>query len=665
MTDSADPQPRRHFLGALGAALAAPALAQQRSSRMPDMVDAQPPELILHHGRFTTLDRANPTATAVAIRGGRFTHVGRDADVLPLKRDGTRVIDLQGRAVLPGLIDNHLHIIRGGLNFNLELRWDGVRSLADAMAMLRRQVAITPAPQWVRVVGGFTEHQFVEKRLPTIAELNAVAPDTPVFLLHLYDRALLNGAALRAVGYTKDTPAPPGGEIVRDAAGNPTGLLLAKPNASILYATLAKGPKLPFEYQINSTRHFMRELNRLGVTGAIDAGGGFQNFPEDYQVIQQLADAGQLTIRLAYNLFTQKPKQEKQDFLNWTATSRYKQGDDYFRHNGAGEMLVFSAADFEDFRQPRPDMAPEMEGELEEVVRVLVQNRWPWRLHATYDETIERALDVFEKVNRDTPLAGLNWFFDHCETISEKSIDRIAALGGGIAVQHRMAYQGEYFVERYGAGAAEATPPVKRMLEKGVKVSAGTDATRVASYNPWVSLSWLVTGRTVGGLQLYPQRNCLDREAALRMWTENVTWFSNEVGKKGRIEAGQLADLVVPDRDFFACPESEIADTTALLTMVGGKVVYAAGPFQAHDDGAPPPAMPDWSPVRRFGGYAGWGDTEGKPMQAAMRRLAADCACANDCNVHGHQHATAWSSQLPISDLKSFWGALGCACWAV
>ncbi|WP_431112876.1 amidohydrolase [Variovorax paradoxus] len=629
------------------------------------MAGSTAPQLILHNGRFTTLDRANPVADTVAITDGRFTHVGRAQDILSLATGNTRVIDLQGRRVLPGLIDNHLHIIRGGLNFNLELRWDGVRSLADAMAMLKRQVAITPAPQWVRVVGGFTEHQFVEKRLPTIDELNAVAPDTPVFLLHLYDRALLNGAALRAVGYTRDTPAPPGGEIVRDAAGNPTGLLLAKPNASILYATLAKGPKLPFEYQLNSTRHFMRELNRLGVTGAIDAGGGFQNFPEDYQVIQQLADAGQLTIRLAYNLFTQKPKQEKQDFLNWTSTSKYKQGDDYFRHNGAGEMLVFSAADFEDFRQPRPDMAPEMEGELEEVVRVLVQNKWPWRLHATYDETIDRALDVFEKVDRDTPLAGLNWFFDHCETISDKSIDRIAALGGGIAVQHRMAYQGEYFVERYGAGAAEATPPVKRMLEKGVKVSAGTDATRVASYNPWVSLSWLVTGKTVGGMQLYPQRNCLDREAALRMWTENVTWFSNEVGKKGRIEAGMLADLVVPDRDFFACAESDIADTTALLTMVGGKVVYAAGPFKPHDEGAPPPAMPDWSPVRSFGGYAGWGDAEGAPLQKAMRHAAMACACANNCNVHGHQHATAWSSKLPIADLKSFWGALGCACWAV
>src|SRR5216684_4071768 len=318
-------------------------------------------DLILHNGTVTTLDRSNPSATAVAIRDGKFLRVGTEADVMPLASAATRVIDLKGRRVLPGLIDNHLHIIRGGLNFNLELRWDGVRSLAGAMGMLKRQVEITPAPQWVRVVGGFTEHQFVEKRLPTIDELNAVAPDTPVFLLHLYDRALLNGAALRAVGYTKDTPDPPAGEIIRDANGNPTGLLLAKPNANILYATLAKGPKLPFDYQVNSTRHFMRELNRLGVTGAIDAGGGFQNYPEDYAVVEKLAADGQLTIRLAYNLFTQKPKDERDDFLRWTRSSKYQQGDDYFRHNGAGEMLVFSAADFEDFREPRPELPPQME----------------------------------------------------------------------------------------------------------------------------------------------------------------------------------------------------------------------------------------------------------------------------------------------------------------
>jgi predicted amidohydrolase YtcJ len=625
------------------------------------MTSLSAPDLIIHNGAFATLDRANPTATAVAINDGRFVAVGREQDVMPLADKATRIIDLKGRRVLPGLIDNHLHIIRGGLNFNMELRWDGVRSLADAMAMLKRQVAVTPPPQWVRVVGGFTEHQFVEKRLPTIDELNAAAPETPVFILHLYDRAILNGAALRAVGYSKDTPDPPGGDILRDGKGNPTGLLLAKPNAGILYAALAKGPKLPFEYQLNSTRHFMRELNRLGVTGAIDAGGGSQNYPEDYAVIHKLSDEGQLTIRLAYNLFTQKPKAEKEDFLSWTRTSTYKQGDDYFRHNGAGEMLVFSAADFEDFRQPRPDMPPQMEGELEAVVRVLAQNRWPWRMHATYDETISRALDVFERVDKDIPLKGLNWFFDHAETISDRSIDRIAALGGGIAVQHRMAYQGEYFVERYGAVAAEATPPVARMLDKGVHVSAGTDATRVASYNPWVSLALLITGKTVGGLRLYPARNRLDRETALRMWTENVTWFSNEEGKKGRIEVGQLADLIVPDRDFLSCAEDEIADTTSLLTIVGGRIVYGAGDF-ADLDRPVPSAMPDWSPVRSFGGYAAWGDSSQNQLRQAT---AATCGCTLSCGVHGHDHASAWTGKLPVSDLKSFWGALGCACWAV
>jgi predicted amidohydrolase YtcJ len=626
------------------------------------------PDLVLRNGRFTTLDRAKPIASAVAIREGKFVAVGDDAEVVPLAGATTRVIDLKGRLVLPGLIDNHTHVVRGGLNFNMELRWDGVRSLADAMNMLRRQVELTPPPQWVRVVGGFTEQQFVERRLPTIDELNAVAPDTPVFILHLYDRALLNAAALRVVGYTKDTPEPPGGQIMRDGQGNPTGLLLAKPNASILYATLARGPKLPFEYQLNSTRHFMRELNRLGITGVIDAGGGFQNYPDDYEVVQKLAAEGQMTIRLAYNLFTQKPMAEKQDFLDWTRTSKYKQGDDYFRHNGAGEMLVYSAADFEDFREPRPDMPPQMEGELEEVVRVLAENRWPWRLHATYDETISRALDVFEKVNRDIPLAGINWFFDHAETISEHSMDRIAALGGGVAVQHRMAYQGEYFVERYGAAAAEATPPVAKLLDKGVKTSAGTDATRVASYNPWVSLAWLVTGMTVAGLRLYPRRNCIDRETALRMWTEKVTWFSNEEGKKGQIAVGQFADLIVPDRDFFACAEDEIAQTTSELTIVGGRVVYGAGEFGPLDDSAPPPAMPDWSPVRRFGGFAAWKDaagSRGEGESTLQQVAAAACGCSTACSVHGHSHARAWSGNAPASDLSAFWGALGCACWAV
>jgi hypothetical protein len=175
----------------------------------------------------------------------------------------------------------------------------------------------------------------------------------------------------------------------------------------------------------------------------------------------------------------------------------------------------------------------------------------------------------------------------------------------------------------------------------------------------------MITGKTLGGMQLYPRHNCLDRETALRMWTENVTWFSNEEGKKGRIEKGQFADLIVPDKDFFSCAEDEISFLTSDLTMVGGKIVYGAGPFSDFNENDVPPAMPDWSPVRTFGGYAAWGDPEGAGKQSLRRTAIATCGCANNCNVHGHDHASAWTSQLPISDLKGFFGALGCACWAV
>ncbi|AOY62848.1 amidohydrolase [Xanthomonas citri pv. glycines] len=642
---------RRLWMQGAAAGLALGALpAASSASGKSSMVD-----LVVRNARITTLDPRQPNATAIAVADGRIVAVGDDAQIMALAK-GARTIDAQGRRLLPGLNDSHTHLIRGGLNYNLELRWDSVRSLADAMAMLKAQVDRTPAPQWVRVVGGFTAYQFAEKRLPTLEEINAIAPETPVFLLHLYDRALLNRAALRACGYDKTTPDPPGGRIERDKLGNPTGLLLAKPNALILYASLAKGPRLPLEYQANSTRHFMRELNRLGVTSVIDAGGGFQNYPEDYQVIEQLHAADQLSVRIAYNLFTQNKGMEVEDFRGWTEVLPLRKGDDLLRHNGAGEMLVFSAADFEQFSEPRPELPAELEPELEQVVRLLVEKRWPFRIHATYDESIARILDVYEKVNADIPFDGLHWFIDHAETITPRNIERIRALNGGIAVQHRMAYQGEAFVRRYGVQAARQTPPVRRMLAAGIPVGAGTDATRVASYNPWVALSWLVTGRTVGGLALYGDENLLDREQALRLWTQGSAWFSGDETNKGTLAAGQLADFIVLSDDYFRIDDAAISDITSVLTVLGGRVVHGEGDFAAL---APtlPPAMPDWSPVNRFGGYQVGGGVSG--LAAAPHAHARGHAC----RAHG-AHAHAGLHAVPTDDLRRFWGALGCACFA-
>lgn len=616
-------------------------------------------DLILHNGKITTLDPKYPEAKNVAIKDGRI--IGVDDAESYERGPGTRVIDLKGRRVIPGLNDSHTHVIRGGLSYNLELRWDGVPSLADGLRMLKEQAQRTPPGQWVRVIGGWSEFQFAERRMPTLDEINAVAPETPVFVLHLYCRGMLNQAALRACGYTKDTPNPPAGEIQRDGNGNPTGLLIARPNAGILYATVGKQPKLPPEHQINSSRHFMRELNRLGLTSLVDAGGGSQIYPDDYAIIEELHKRGEMTVRMAYNIFTQRPKAEKEDFLRCMKLTAPGKGDDFYRCNGAGEMLVYSAADFEDFMEPRPDLPSNLEKDLKEVVALLAANKWPFRIHATYDESIARMLNVFEEVNREIPFKA-DWFFDHCETISDRSLDRVKALGGGIAIQNRMAFQGEYFLDRYGKAATERTPPIRKMLERGIPVGAGTDGTRVSSYNPWPCLYWLVAGKTVGGTSLYSEASRLSREEALRLYTQGSSWFSGESGKKGAIAVGQLADVTALTEDYMSVSEEKIKGIESVLTIVGGKVVYGAQEFQ--DLGpAPLPVLPEWSPVKVYGGYGAPLDIRkaaraGVPVQPHQHTA--------ECHSHGCLHA---AHQLLVGikaaapRYSDFWG-LGCECFA-
>jgi predicted amidohydrolase YtcJ len=598
-------------------------------------------DTILHNGRIATLDPANPSVAALAIEDGRISATGDNGEIMQHRHAHTRLIDLDGHTVVPGLNDSHTHVVRGGLHYNMELRWDGVPSLDQALAMLKAQAQRTRPPQWVRVVGGWSEFQFAERRMPTLAELNTAAPETPVFVLHLYARALLNRAALRVLGFDRDTPDPPGGVIERDKVGEPTGMLLAKPSAAILYSTLAKAPVLPFEDQINSSRQFQRELNRLGITSVIDAGGGGQNYPDDYAVIQELHARDQMTTRIAYNLFAQKAGTELDDYQRWIGMIEPGAGDALLRMNGAGENLTWSAADFENFLEPRPELKGSMEDELERICRLLVANRWPFRIHATYDESISRFLDTFERVDRDRPFDGLRWTIDHAETISERNIERIGALGGGIAIQHRMAYQGEYFVDRYGTAAAETTPPVARMLEMGVPVGAGTDATRVASFNPWVTLYWLTQGKTVGGLQLYRERNRLDRTTALGLWTHGSAWFSGEQTAKGTLAPGQYADIAVLSEDYFSVPGERIKDLTSVLTLLGGAVVHGAGPFRDLDPPLPP-ASPEWSPARHYGGY---------------QQPSAVTEAVHACLDHNHGGAGQFGSAL--------WGPMGCGCFAV
>ncbi len=558
-------------------------------------------DIIIINGKISTLDENNTVTEAVAIAGSKILATGSNRQMLKLKTKQTKIIDAKGNRVVPGLFDSHLHVIRGGRFYNSELRWDGVSTLKRALEILKEQSQRTPNGQWVRVVGGWNEYQFEEKRLPTIDEINDATGNVPAFILYLYGKAWLNKAGLKTLNINADSPNPVGGLIEKDNDGNPTGLLVAEPNAFILYSTLARLPELSNEEKVNSTIQYMTELNRLGVTAVMDAGGGFQNFPDDYTVTDSLNKLGKITVRLPYFLFAQKKGSELNDYSKWMGMVEIDEhgnngiNDIDYYVGGAGENLVGDAADFENFLFPRPELPASMEVNLKAVVQMLVKKRWPFRLHATYNESITRNLNVIEEVNKETPLNGLIWFIDHAETISEENMLRIKNLGGGIAIQHRMAYQGESFIHRYGKQAALATPPVKRMLELGIPVGLGTDGTRVASYNPWMALYWITTGKTIGGTQILSKENTLDRVTALRLMTSGGYSLIKE-GMKGKIINGYYADLIILDKDYLGVLDEEIKTITAKITIVDGKVVYGMGEYKSFSP-AQLPVIPSWSPV--------------------------------------------------------------------
>lgn len=564
-------------------------------------------DLILINGKIAQGTTEDAFVEAVAIKDGIFQKVGKTNDVLEQKTDATEVIDLNGRTVIPGLNDSHTHVIRAGLNYNMELRWDGITSLKKAMDMLKEQAARTPEGEWVRVVGGWTEHQFEEKRLPTLAEINEAVPDKPVFILYLYSLGFINKKGIEVLGYDKDTYYP-GGEIELDENENVTGFLAAKPSALLLYSTLVKLPKLTRDQQINSTKHYIRDLNRLGVTSAVDAGGGGQFYPTNYEVAKELAKNGELNMRIGYYLFATKKGTELDDFQKWTSNETLGNNLDMMKPNGyhmcgAGENIVWSAADFENFMEPRPVLAKMMENELTTAITMFAKNKWPFRIHATYDESITRFLDVFEKVDKVHPfLDEVRWIIDHAETVSDANLKRIKKMGGGIAIQCRMMFQGDYFVDRYGAEKAQRTPPIRKMLEMGIPVGLGTDGTRVSSYNPIIALYWAVSGKTWSGQTIYHKENRMSRMEALKLATSGSAWFTGEEQMKGTIEVGKYADLAVLESDYFTIPEENIKTMESVLTIVNGRPVYGMEEFKAYDPGVPE-IIPEWSPVKFYGGY--------------------------------------------------------------
>jgi predicted amidohydrolase YtcJ len=558
-------------------------------------------DLVIRNARVTTLLGDSLEAGAFAVRGEKFLAVGGEAEVMRLADGGTRLVDAGGRRVIPGLNDSHLHAIRGCLMYHLELRWDGVDSLACGLEMISEQARRTPDGQWVRVMGGWSPYQFRERRMPTSAELTAAAPDTPVCVLFAYSQVVFNRAGAAALGLSAD--ANRGDDSFEFSDGGAT----VRGNIAV-YAEIGKLPSLAeLGDQINSTRYFLRELNRFGLTSIVDPGESATTYPDDYRAVTDLAAQPGFPIRLSNFLFAQHAGSE---LAFWTdVASSAGRGSNYaaarlggFVLRGAGEVLTWSAHDYENFLAPRPELTPKALAEITEVARIVASAGWPIRLHATYDETITLFLDMFERVFAETGYQA-RWAIDHAETIRQRNIDRVKAMGGGIMVQNRLSFSGEYFLERYGNQAAADVQPLRQLVDAGIPLGAGTDATRPASYNPWVSLYWMVTGRTVGGTQITSPASRLSRAEALRLYTAGSAWFSGEEAVKGRIAPGQYADFAILSGDYLSVPEEQIPAIESVLTVTGGDVVYAAGPFEALAPEPLPAVSPAWSPVAVFGGY--------------------------------------------------------------
>jgi predicted amidohydrolase YtcJ len=567
-----------------------------------DGTAADQADLIVRNAKITTLQRNGSVAEALAVRGEKFVAVAGQTEVMRLAGDGTRVVDAGGRRVIPGLNDSHMHAIRGGLQYNLELRWDGVGSLQRGLEMIRDQARRTPQGQWVRVMGGWSPYQFTEKRMPAVAELTDAAPQVPVLVLFGYSQALLNRAGAAALGLS------PGSEPAGSGRYEFTDGGLAVRGNTAVYATIGGLPGLPDPGdRLSSTQHFFRELNRFGLTSTVDAGESATAYPEDYQAVATLAAQPGFPVRISNFLFAQKPGTELPFWEKLTGQEHRGRNRALSRLNGyvlrgAGEVLVWSAHDYENFLAPRPELTEQAIAQTAAVTRVVAGHQWPIRIHATYDQTISRVLDVFEQVFDETGYSA-RWAIDHAETITAANIARIKAMGGGIAVQNRLSFSGEYFAERYGAQAAASVQPLRQIMDAGIPVGAGTDATRPASYNPWIALYWMVTGKTVGGTQITSHDSRLSREEALRLYTAGSAWFSGEEDVKGTIAPGQYADFAILSADYFSVPDEQVTAIESVLTVTGGDVVYTAPPFAAFSPAPLPPVSPAWSPVAIFGGY--------------------------------------------------------------
>ncbi|WP_212005719.1 amidohydrolase [Chitinophaga sp. HK235] len=568
-------------------------------------------DLIVYNAKITTQIQSQPQASALAVKRGRIYAVGTDSEILSLKDNNTKLINANGRRLIPGLNDAHTHIL-SERSFNYNVRWEGVPTLQQALEMLSEQAKRTPEGQWVKVIGGWSPYQFKENRFPTMDELKKAVPDRPLIVQYAYNQAFLNELAMKAFGVGTDQfPGMPGTEFEKDKEGHYTGIVHSYTFTFISLEYLV--PQASFEEQVSSITNVVHELNRFGITTALDAAAA-SGYAQGHAPIDFLAKENRLNIRFPFidiqfgdvsaptmvdaeiDAITKRSPISPRENIDPTMAHGHE-------YEGTGEMLRLVLHDHENFDKPAIIVNKDsMRLYIEEDVTKLVKKRIPFRMHISYNENITPFLDALEEVNRKTPLEGLRWSIEHAETITPENIARVKKLGGGIALDGKMALHGDGFIKTYSREKALQTPLLRLLVDSDIPLAMTTDAFRASSFNPWTSISWMITGRSVSGSEILAKNNRLTRDEALKLFTIGPAWFEHQEDENGRIAPGYLADFALLNKDFFAISDNEIKSISSVLTIVDGRVVFGAQEFSNLSPKLPE-TIPSWSPIKYFGGY--------------------------------------------------------------
>jgi predicted amidohydrolase YtcJ len=532
-------------------------------------------DTIFVNGKVVTLDAKSSVVQGIAIRDGKILEVGSNLDVRKHAEQRTRIIDLGGRTVIPGLMDSHIHALRAGLTYSVELSWIGVPSLAKGLDLIRETARTSRPGTWIKIGGGWTELQFPEKRGPTVNELIAAAPDRPVYVQRLYNTAWITPAGMKLMNLTPASEIP-GGNAEKDANGNLTGVFTGVNRTFNFFADKIPGPR--FADQVAGTKKYLRELNRLGMTAINEFPGGGM-YPEHFRAVQLLWQKGELPLRVSFHVQSNS-RTTLDDYKAYTWFTPMSFGDDMLRFRGIGESLSQGMYDGSTVGLPFNPTDKDRE-EFCAIARWAAEHGMTVHQHAASNRAAAMILDCFEAVNKDIPIAGMRWQIAHVENAAEDTLRRMKALNMGWSVQDRLLYSGQIVLKVLGPEASRRAPPIKTGLTMGLHVAGGTDSDQVAPYNPFVSLRWLLDGKMIDGTPMRGPEETPTREEALRMYSLGAAWFTFDEDKRGSLEAGKYADLAVLSDDYLTVPVEKIGELVSLLTLVGGKAVYGEGPFAA------------------------------------------------------------------------------------